>query len=657
MTQPADEPLMEGSSEDERTVPVELLSTARSAARPLARVAVVLALLVMILLINERSAATPEHSLRTSGDRHYVEQIRFDGIDARSPAAADTAADTTAAATGPDPALTTTTTPAPAIPTSTDPVADAGPAPTLAPPTAPTMEPGATVGQPPVPGGSDDDMSRGLPDPLLAVEAPQIVSPWADRTTTTSAGYVATDIGCATGTSAAALDAFFRERMGPVLGLDYQHVYPLGGSRYLWLFQDTFIDYSGLAANLGQAVFAHNTAMVQDGACFTLYHRGAITAPTSFEDGTGENWKAKWWWPMGGETVDGKVYVFWAQMEKDGYDPTGPNGLGWHPVRTWLAVYSAKTLQRLWFAPAPNAGVNPVYGYAVASDGQYTYLFGNTFEQNLVREGGFANGPHSATRMFLARVPLGQFGADPEYRSGDTWTGDPAGATPITQRSWAENPMQPRFLSGQWVAATKLDGYWGESLAIDVANDPWGPWTTVEQRGLAPRGGDPLMNTYQAHLMPWLDPSGTLVVSVSQNARNMRRDAWPNPNRYRLMFFRAALVTPPPREQPAVITIEETTIVPETSTTVADTTTTVTTTPTTTAPATTTTTPATTPPTTTPPTTTTTTTTTAPATTTTEPATTTTAPAATTSTVNPTTTVGPTSSTVDPNSTSSSTGG
>ena len=45
--------------------------------------------------------------------------------------------------------------------------------------------------------------------------------------------------------------------------------------------------------------------------------------------------------------------------------------------------------------------------------------------------------------------------------------------------------MQPRFLGGQWVAMTKVDGYWGDELAIDVAADPWGPWTTVIQRPLA----------------------------------------------------------------------------------------------------------------------------------------------------------------------------
>jgi hypothetical protein len=396
------------------------------------------------------------------------------------------------------------------------------------------------------------------PDPLIVSrpipELPQALPPappppWAASTRTTGAGLVATDVGCASSTSAGALDAFFRERIGPVVGLDYQHVYPLGGSRWLWLFQDTFVDHSGSGQRLDQASFVHNTAMVQEGSCFTLFHGGAPGAPESFEPGTGERRLAKWFWPMGGEMSNGQLFVFWAEMEKDGYEPRAGDGLGWHPKRTWLAVYDPRTLARLSFQRAPNAGVYPIYGYAVQSEGDHTYLFGNTFEQNLAREGGFRNGPHSGTEMYLARVPRGQFGSSPEYRTADGWTTDASQAHPIMQRYWAENPLQPRYIAGQWVAATKVDGYWGERLAIDVAPAPWGPWTTTALDTMSPRNADPLMNTYHAHLLPWLD-GGHLVVSISQNARDMRRDAWPFPHRYRLAFLHALLVPPPSSEPP-----------------------------------------------------------------------------------------------------------
>ena len=356
------------------------------------------------------------------------------------------------------------------------------------------------------------------------------------QTQTSPAGYVATAVGCASGTSAGALDAFFRDRIGPVIGHDYQHVYDLGGDRRLWLFQDAFLDHGGTATRLDRATFAHNTALLQEGSCFTLLHRGSSAAPTSFEPGTGERRLSRWFWPLGGETRDGELHVFWAEMSKTA-DPTVPDGLGWVPVRTWLATYRTSDLARIAFRPAPASGTSPIYGYAVASDDAHSYLFGNSFDQNLARQGGYWSCPCSATVMWLARVPRGQLTAAPEYWTGSGWSGQPSDAQPISRRFHAENPMQPRFLDGRWVAATKVDGYWGEELAIDVATEPWGPWTTVIRRPLAPRGGDPLMNTYHAHLMPWLD-GGALVVSVSQNARDMGRHAFPHPERYRLQFTR-----------------------------------------------------------------------------------------------------------------------
>lgn len=453
-----------------------------------------------------------------------------------------------------------------APPTGTAPLAITQPAatsvaPTVAPPTAstlpavpPTAAPGVAVavGARPIP--------PAAPEPPPPAPRP----PWADSTRTTKAGHLATDIGCAAGTDPGSLDAFFATRLGPLVGADYQHVYPLGGDRFLWLFQDAFIDHGGGATRLGQASFIHNLALEQRGRCFTMLHRGSAIKPLSFEAAIGEHPASWWFWPLGGELVGNRLYVFWAEMNKDDGTPAPGDGLGWHPVRTWLATYDAGSLARLSFDPAPNEGAQPLYGYAVASDDQWTYLFGNTFEQNLAREGGFWNGPHSGTAMYLARVPWGQLASAPEYRTADGWSGDAAAAVPIVQRFWTENPMQPRRLGGQWVSVAKIDGYWGEELAVDVAADPWGPWTMVERRELRPHAAERrIVNTYHAHLMPWL-AGGGLVISVSQNARDMVGDAYPHPERYRAMFVGGALVPPPPPPPPETTTIPTT--VPETTT-------------------------------------------------------------------------------------------
>jgi len=251
-----------------------------------------------------------------------------------------------------------------------------------------------------------------------------------------------------------------------VLGWDYQHVYPLGDDRYLWLFQDSFLDHSGTRTTFDTSRFIHSVAMIQDGSCFTMMHRGSGDRPDSFEVGDGSvDIQNKWLWPMGGELVNDRLYVFWVEMVKDPYDPDPPNGLGWHPNQVFLASYDAETMERLSWESPRNNGVLPIYGYAVASDETHTYFFGNTFEQNMIREGGFWNGPHSATKIYLSRVPIDKFTEWPEYRTEDGWSFAPQDAVPIVERFYAENPMQPRHLDGQWVAATAVDGYWGDALA------------------------------------------------------------------------------------------------------------------------------------------------------------------------------------------------
>lgn len=460
---------------------------------------------------------------------------------------ADDTADYTAVTNGSPTATRVTTT------TSTTTTTTVAP-----PPTAPILDDAPAVVARPIP----------VDPPAPPRDAPP--APWADDVVTTGGGHVSTTVGCARDLSAPGLDEFFAQRVGPVIGWDYQHVYPLGGDRYLWLFQDAFVDHSNTAETLDAASFVHNAALVQDGSCFRLLHGGTPNRPLAFEPGTGTTTRSTWFWPMGGEVHDGRLHVFWARMVKDRFDPQPPDGLGWHPDATFVGTYDPSTLTRLDFRRAPVGDASPIYGYTVQSQGDWTYLFGNTFEQNLSREGGWGNGPHSATEMYLARVPRGQVLDQPEFWTSSGWISDRRAATPILQRGWAEFPFQPRFMYGQWVALTAVNGYWGDRYEFDVADEPWGPWTTVASGPLLPRGADPAMNTYQAHVLPWRDAAGQVVVSVSNNARDMRRDAWPHPYRYRPSVFGFPWSEPPPVTTPPA---SSTTSTSTTSTTAATTTT------------------------------------------------------------------------------------
>ena len=82
-----------------------------------------------------------------------------------------------------------------------------------------------------------------------------------------------------------------------------------------------------------------------------MLHRSTSAKPISFEPGNGENPLTKWFWPMGAATGGGQVKMFWAEMSR---------------TPTSLALATAWAGTRL-------------------ASGCSTYLFGNTFEQNLVR--------------------------------------------------------------------------------------------------------------------------------------------------------------------------------------------------------------------------------------------------------------------------------
>ena len=378
----------------------------------------------------------------------------------------------------------------------------AAPAPST---TARTPFPTAPPEPPPVAIAAGDSV-RLAPAVRLSNVGPASISP----------EYIVHDVGCADDLSAGGLARFFAEPLGAIEGFDGPRLYPLGDGRTLWILQDTFVDYADAASSFAFMDYANSTALIQDGRCFTSLQRGTATHAESFEQGVGEITFDRYFWPGGGTVKDGKLQMFWMEMVRDPAVGGPFDGISLHPRSTWLATYDARTLQRLDFRPAPNAGVSPVYGYTVVDDGAWSYLFGNTYQQNLALEGGYPNGPHSATNMYLARVPLGRLSARPVYWDGAGWSSDAARAEPISSRFWTENSMLPVVVDGRWISATKVDGFLGNGITIDVADDPWGPWLAVDLLPAVPRGDPAGMVTYHALVLPWTEPDGDLIVSLSQ---------------------------------------------------------------------------------------------------------------------------------------------
>ncbi len=347
-------------------------------------------------------------------------------------------------------------------------------------------------------------------------------------------GLVRTDVGCVADLEADTLDAAFSEPMGPLIGWDNPHVYELGEDRWLWIVHDSYFDYTGAVADLhhdGPQI--QNLAILQTGTCFQTLFRGTRSERVNFELGNLEEGPpARFLWPLGGERHGDSLWVFWSETVHPDPPPPPGHGISRHPERVWLAEYDADTLARRSFEPAPNDGVFPSYGFAVASDSDYSYLFGNSNNLNFYREGGFYEGPHSATRMYVARVPRGEFDSDPTYWDGTGWSPSPDRAAAISERFYNENTMQPRYLDGQWLSVVKEDGFYGSDLVIDVADEPWGPWRTVQQFEYVTRDATVEKNSYQPIILPWSSPAHGLAVVISENAMTWS-DAVADPALYR----------------------------------------------------------------------------------------------------------------------------
>ena len=353
-----------------------------------------------------------------------------------------------------------------------------------------------------------------------ADDGPALAGSWNHRPTARSeAGYVVSRMGCVRRITAPSIHARFRDGFGPLVGVDGQHAIRIGRGRYLWLFSDAYLDYTNRASNLHETQRVGNVAALQRGRCFKLIRRGTRARSAAFEPGYPRMSRESSFWPLGGQAHRGRLQVFWAEMQRDEVPPPG-DGIYRHPIRTWLATYDARTLERLRLLPARNDGVFPQYGFAVASDATHTYLFGNSNLLNLTYEGGFYNGPHSATRMYLARVPRGRLRLPPVYRTARGWSPNPRAAVAISARFWTENTMQPRFISGRWVAVTKVDGFWGTRTIVEVAARPWGPWRVVSRRIVRPLRGYDEMNNYQPIILPYRGRSRNLIIAMSQNARD-----------------------------------------------------------------------------------------------------------------------------------------
>ena len=307
---------------------------------------------------------------------------------------------------------------------------------------------------------------------------------------------------------AADLTDTFAQAPDGLAGADYQRAIDLPDGRRLWTFQDAYVHRPDRSDAL-----VHNVAVVQDGGCFDLLHGGTPDDPTSWLAADATVPFEHWFWPLAATIPgDGTVRIFLAELEE-----RGPRYLAnATPLATWVATVDATTLAPVAFGPAPDPGP-ALYGWSVASDTHFTYLYGHCYRQFGF---GFLGHDDCTSAVTVARTthdlqrPL-------QYWDGTRWLRRPEHvgqhrAEAGTRRDPSQHqpdPVRPhrRTLDRRY-QRRRLVGI--EDLP-DTAPGPTGPWTTTA--ALDATAPDPDENTYFASIVTANDGNGHVVVGLSHN--------------------------------------------------------------------------------------------------------------------------------------------
>ena len=353
-----------------------------------------------------------------------------------------------------------------------------------------------------------------------------------------AAGEVAAPDRACSDRTASDLDQLFQGQVGRVVGADYVRSFVLPNGNTLLLMQDVFLASprtTRTITSLGKAAFVHNAGVLIDAhGCVVR----TLTGPRSYIGNSKTRTLSRWFWAMGGGMgADGNLHLTVAEMRNP--NRTGA-ALGALPVATWHATIDPESLVVTSFAPAADASA-ALYGWAVASDSHYSYLYSHCYRQFIPGE-PFGHDLSCTSTVNVARVPLGRFDSPPEYWSGNDWTTDPVAATPLAFGGHRTvNPVSIQNFDGTFVSVSKEGDWWGTTIFVDTAPTAVGPWTTVAT--IAAAAKCEACNTYFASLMPWRQADGSLVVALSNNAWDMRRVAYPNPWIYRPSFIEVVLPT------------------------------------------------------------------------------------------------------------------
>ena len=305
---------------------------------------------------------------------------------------------------------------------------------------------------------------------------------------------------------------WFDRRFGPWVAGDIPRAYDLGNDRTLWITNDSYLTDDPDVDSVQDAHFQRNAAFVERDGRLGLIH----SPLESFLPNGGGSHFGQWFWFHGSVRVDDRLEAFVSLMRR-----TGP--LGWainfEYAETWIVSISTRDGSISNLRPAPNRSTKPLYGFSVASDEQWTYLFGN---HAFYDSGSVLN--------FVARVPHGEVDRPPSYWDGRRWVTNAADATSIYDGQPGAHGLACRLhvfrSAGDWWATHKYDEFFGQEIHLLHAEKPTGPWTLARRIPNASRTEDHRSCTYDAQARP-LDEH-TLQLWWSNNAfseTDVRADA------------------------------------------------------------------------------------------------------------------------------------
>lgn len=289
----------------------------------------------------------------------------------------------------------------------------------------------------------------------------------------------------------------FAQPIGAWQAGDIPHAYPLPDDRVLWLLNDSFLSDSPNGRIDASSTFVRNAAIVQSGSAMELIDTGRRSFAAD-----GESLYDRWWWFHGGEIDGSLLHVVTTEMTR-----TGEPGwaINFEPTSTWITTIAWRTMSILRMRPAMAGAVEPVYGFSVASDDQWTYLFGN---DHLYGRG--------TTENRVARVPRGKLLERPTYWDGASWADDPSAAVSVLTSGTYACRLNVIRAGSRWIGTSKDDEFFGTHATIWTADQPTGPWTALREIPIDTKTGDDRTCTYDV-MARRLD-DGRLLVWWSNNA-------------------------------------------------------------------------------------------------------------------------------------------